>query len=151
MAMEIWLLFFVFRNNLNSQFHSFSIFLCYLWMWNIICNIISFLSFIALTGSALLPAAVQILLGGSAGNPHSVALQVVSKTNFAEPTLTSSKISLMNKDTKIEIYLGSLIFMIVYPTPERKGLLRIYKYLTFHHTVIQTCFEMLKCSEHEKS
>ena len=28
--------------------------------------------------------------------------------------------------------------------------LRIYQYRIFHHTVIETCFEMLKSSEHEK-
>ena len=28
--------------------------------------------------------------------------------------------------------------------------LQIYQYQIFHHTVIETCFEMLKSTEHEK-
>ena len=35
---------------------------------------------------------------------------------------------------------------------QREGIttLRIYQYCIFHHTVIETCFEILKSSEHEK-
>ena len=38
------------------------------------------------------------------------------------------------------------------PPTQREGIttLRIYKYWIFHHTVIETSFEMLKSSEHEK-
>ena len=38
-------------------------------------------------------------------------------------------------------------------TVQREGIttLRIYQYWIFHHTVIETCFEMLKPSEHKKS
>ena len=43
--------------------------------------------------------------------------------------------------------------LFVYILSREKGIttLRIYQYWIFHHAVIETCFDMLKSSEHEKS
>ena len=51
-------------------------------------------------------------------------------------------------------YIVQYIFCIVYKywlwNSREKGIttLRIYQYWIFHHTVIETCFEMVKSSEH---
>ena len=40
--------------------------------------------------------------------------------------------------------------MVIHPREKGITTLRTYQYWIFHHTVIETCFEMLKSSEREK-
>ena len=60
---------------------------------------------------------------------------------------------LLNADKSV-FHNGVKYFFCNLTDPKTKELLyvlRIYQCWKFHHTVIETCFEMLKSSEHEKS